>query len=1507
MKNFLEAYFSPEKKASRLEKKLQNAVSLNNQKKIVSIFCEEFLFLLKKGKTGILANLILSHGSKIKDVSLAENKITSANLKKAIGLLEENKLGVCQSAALKICDCFGYKINAIEILAKQSRANDMVAQITVNNVTDKELLQVAVMYWEKYNGDVRENPAIYSALKNIAKFSIGIIPKNNPRVMEVIEQFKEAALLYAKEGYLKDAARCYEEAKMYQEACKVYEDIKDNEGISRTAEALGDLERALKFVVKPERKAKLLIQMGKFSEARKFTAGLESPDEYFVLIKETAGKRMDVKIKSHDFIGALELAYIAEVAPSKKEEILMLGRQHFDEKLVSAVSEEDIKAVYRDRVKLEELAGNFEEAGKIAEEILNDLNLASLLYEKANLFNRAIGTASEYIDEQKAGKDAKIRLAELHEKGGNLLSAAKLYESAGWYDKAYGIYESTRHFTKAIECYLKISNPSQDTLIRLYINAGEFEKVIDIYVKSGTYSDLEKALLIAKTYNFTSHIKVIQTKIAEYLSGSEEDLKRCLAQAKEEVFSSYSSVLGIDFGTTSSVVAIFNKKSKQIEIIPSSTGTEFEPSYFGVDENNHPVFGEAARLRLLIDPQNVVARVKRSLGGGGSFSIGDKKYRSEEIIANILQQLKLNGEVYLKSKVKERLHVILQNKSLRFSEEVLSEFLKQQKYDFIKDVVLTVPAYFNDNQKRATRDSAEIAGLCVKRLLHEPTAAALAYGYQKSYSGKLAVIDLGGGTLDISILDVGNGVYDVLKVGGDTKLGGSDIDTELVQHVINNIKITRGIDINESTHNQEIARLRDACEIMKINLSSADQYTMELPHFCGVPKYTFTMKRAELEKLAEPILNRLKEHIKETIKAGSNIEHFLLVGNATKMPAVRELVENTIHAKHLKGVLKDANPGTVVAAGAALEGAVLGGDLKDTLLWDVVPYSLGLAIKKKDTKTQELEISRLIEKNSRIPITKNDTYLTTADSQTEVRIQIYQGESNVPRQNYFLGDFYLGGIKPAPAGEKKIEVEFEIDNDCILEVTATDKETGNKQSIKIEGAVTLSPSEKENRRHYFVDREKTIILEEKLCELREKLGKSELIFNKAILFAEQTIPEFFELFHENIEINPRLYKVNMEQTKAIQEMFAKKDEFTDGVPRKYKDRFASVINNVKQAEEKHLDFSDKDIISKLQERVVILSNYQEALTKLIESIEKDVTNVVQEWIKILKSMEPDLDKMNQLEVANYHLIAGRVNKASETLESMALSMEGLSREAFHLLLKCYIRQGLKEQYSNTHKRFGILFGMNYPDFNQLNNFLKATDESVFLIQGISQKNGQYSASGFCIAPDLIVTSRHVVEGSNPSDINVIGKGKAFEVDKIELDPINDMAILKVKEDNNLKPLKIGEFDFVEPGEQVIAIGFPSPSSNMHSENIYISKGIVNSIRKIESASERVIFMDAKIGRGMSGGPLINNLGEVVGIVTFILYEVHHNEKGTFSGGDQPVALPIFLLRNYLMKYSVSSK
>jgi len=1472
---WLRALFSAEARATWLENQLKRANQAGDQKKIQVLYCKLFVLLLKQEEADQLSNLVLTYAPIIDISSWVKVGISSTSMRLALIMLEENGL---DTAALAISDYGGYEEKAIELLAKRGDVDELTARIINGNVVDKKMLRTAVDVWEQYHGDIRMSPRMSHMMCLIATFSPESLPRN-PRVIESSGQYEQAAGLYAKTEDFLNAANCYEKAEMFEQAFKLYQGLGNSEGISRMAESLGNLEDALQFAVNPERRFNLLLKMERFPEACELAAKFESWDDHIDAIRIRAREVIQYRIKEHDFVGAMALTDLAEYTRVDREKILKLSHEYFDRELATAESSEKIQSIIRDRIELEEQAGHFKEAGRLAEEVLKDMELASLLYEKAELFHKAIGTATE-----------PLRLAELHEKGGNLLRAAQLYESAGHYDKAFEIYEELNNFVKALECYQKTINPSRDVLIRLYIGAGQFKKAVETYAESGEFSDLEKALSLAKTHGLMTHERILRKKMETLITGSKSDLIKVYGQAKAEVLSTYSPVLGIDFGTTNSVVALFNKISGKVEIVSTPYGIPYEPSFFGVDKQGRLIFGQAARLQNLTEPDSVVSHAKRRLGDGVTFLVRGNSYHCEQIVGSFLQHLKSNAEAYIQSKVEVKFQERLNSQSLKFPIDMLKTFLKKQgKPIHYEDVVLSVPAYFNDNQKRATRDSAEIAGLRVRRLLHEPTSAALAYSYQKSYSGKLAVIDLGGGTLDISILDIGEGVNQVLTVGGDTKLGGSDIDGLLMERVAGDIKDRWGITINEKTHPIELARLRDSCEKLKIELSSINKATMELKYFLNRPRYAFTMTRTELEKLSQSVLDRIRSTIEKTIKTyGSNIDNLILVGNATKMPAVRKLVKRTIPATELRGI----DPGAVVATGAALEGSILCGDLTQTLLLDIVPYSLGIVVV---SETGDEKINTLIKGESTIPTQNSGVFTTKEDSQPNVHIRVYQGESVSPDKNYFLGDFILEGIPPAPAHVPQIEVTFKIGADCVLTVTAVDKATGNERSIRIENSVLLSPEEKQSLIRFFAQREKRHDIERDMNELRQEIDDLNLSCEKIITTAETQLKDFFTQYSEKIEANPDLYKADSNQFEAIQKMIINKDRFRHGIPM-FRDRFATLLARLQEIDSDPLDFSIDEIDSQVRKKMNDLFRYKKDLNTLIESIQVGATSIVSEWIRVLDSMEPNLSRMDPLKMAKYYITLGSADEAREILESMDATDEGINQEGFHLLLDCYASLGLRDEYRDAHRQFGGLFGIVYPDFARLDSYLKAIDESIFMI---SMKSEGYKASGtsFCLAPHVVITNRHVVEDINPEQLSIIGKKATYHVNKIELDPIHDLAVLRVSE--NLKPLRLGKFDFVEPGEQIMAIGFPTPSSSVHHENIYISKGIVNSIRRTEFSPERVIFVDTKIGRGMSGGPLINDLGEVVGIVTLKWYGGSLTDTGMVLIEDQPVALPIHLISKYL--------
>ncbi len=511
-----------------------------------------------------------------------------------------------------------------------------------------------------------------------------------------------------------------------------------------------------------------------------------------------------------------------------------------------------------------------------------------------------------------------------------------------------------------------------------------------------------------------------------------------------------SKIIGIDLGTTNSAMAVM--QSGKPEIIANSEGARTTPSVVAVNKKGERLVGQVARRQQVTNPKNTIYEVKRLIGRGFSdkevqkdlklmgyeivksgngtkVTMGDKEYSPEEVSAMILSKLKADAEAFLGEPVTE--------------------------------AVITVPAYFDDSQRQATKDAGKIAGLEVKRIINEPTAAALAYGLDKEKKGdeKIAVFDLGGGTFDISILELGEGVFEVKSTNGDTHLGGADFDRVLVNYFVDEFKKEHGIDISDD--NAAMQRLRDEAEKAKIELSSSQSVDINLPFLTadadGPKHFEHKLTRSKLEQLVADLIDKTAEPCKKALKdaglSASDIDSVVLVGGMTRMPAVQAKVKEIFGKDPMKGV----NPDEVVAVGAAIQGGVLQGDVKDVLLLDVTPLSLGI-------ETMGGVSTKLIERNSTIPTSKSEVFSTAADNQNQVEIHVLQGEREFAADNKSLGRFILDGIAPAPRGIPQIEVTFNIDANGILNVTAKDKGTGKEQSITIQGSSGLSKDEVEKMR-----------------------------------------------------------------------------------------------------------------------------------------------------------------------------------------------------------------------------------------------------------------------------------------------------------------------------------------------------------------------------------------------------------------------------------------------------------
>lgn len=520
-------------------------------------------------------------------------------------------------------------------------------------------------------------------------------------------------------------------------------------------------------------------------------------------------------------------------------------------------------------------------------------------------------------------------------------------------------------------------------------------------------------------------------------------------------------IIGIDLGTTNSAMAYM--VAGKPEVIANAEGNRTTPSVVAVNKKGDRLVGQVAQRQRVTNAKNTIYGVKRligrkfkddevqrdhdimpyeivSKGTGVAVKMGDKEYTPEEVSAMILSKLKADAEAFLGDKVTE--------------------------------AIITVPAYFDDSQRQATKDAGKIAGLEVKRIINEPTAAALAYGLESKKDEKIAVFDLGGGTFDVSILELGDGVFEVRSTNGDTHLGGEDFDNRIVNHFIDVFKNEEGVDLKSDK--AAMQRLKDEAEKAKKELSTTSEYEVNLPFITadadGPKHFEYKLTRAKLEELVKDLITRLADPVEKALKdadlKASDINEVVLVGGMTRMPAVVEKVKSIFGKDPLKGV----NPDEVVAVGAAIQAGVLQGDVKDVLLLDVTPLSLGI-------ETMGGVSTKLIERNTTVPTSKSETFSTAADNQPQVEIHVLQGEREMAADNKSLGRFVLDGIAPAPRGVPQIEVTFSLDANGILNVTAKDKGTGKENSVTIQDSGNMSKediekAQKEAEMHADEDKKK---------------------------------------------------------------------------------------------------------------------------------------------------------------------------------------------------------------------------------------------------------------------------------------------------------------------------------------------------------------------------------------------------------------------------------------------------
>ncbi|MHC1693779.1 MAG: molecular chaperone DnaK [Eubacteriales bacterium] len=554
-----------------------------------------------------------------------------------------------------------------------------------------------------------------------------------------------------------------------------------------------------------------------------------------------------------------------------------------------------------------------------------------------------------------------------------------------------------------------------------------------------------------------------------------------------------SKIIGIDLGTTNSCVAVF--EGGEPIVIPNPEGARTTPSVVAFAKNGERMVGQVAKRQAITNPDHTIASIKREMGTNHKVKIDDKSYTPQEISAMILQKLKADAEAYLGTSVTQ--------------------------------AVITVPAYFSDAQRQATKDAGKIAGLEVLRIINEPTAAALAYGMDKEADQKILIFDLGGGTFDVSVLEISDGVFEVLATAGNNRLGGDDFDQRVIDWLADTFKREQGIDLRGDK--MALQRLKEAAEKAKIELSGIATANINLPFITadasGPKHFETTLTRAKFNELTADLVEKTMGPTRQALKdAGLNpsqIDKILLVGGSTRIPAVQDAVKSFINKEPFKGI----NPDECVAVGAAVQAGVLGGEVKDILLLDVTPLSLGI-------ETLGGVFNKIIERNTTIPVTNSQVYSTAADGQTQVEIHVLQGEREMAAGNTTLGRFTLDGIAPAPRGVPQIQVTFDIDANGIVNVKATDKGTGKEQHITISSTTNMSKD----------DIEKAVKEAEKFAEVDKKFKEKAEIRNHADSMVFQSEKTLNDIGDKVSEAEKQPVKDQLEKVKE-----ALKGEDTDRI------------------------------------------------------------------------------------------------------------------------------------------------------------------------------------------------------------------------------------------------------------------------------------------------------------------------------------------------------------------------
>jgi molecular chaperone DnaK len=1180
-----------------------------------------------------------------------------------------------------------------------------------------------------------------------------------------------------------------------------------------------------------------------------------------------------------------------------RAELLKLGRKALHDQPVGQGREAVLA-----RSAFEELAGEWAEAARLLEQSgeLADRLRASQLWEKDERYGdavRALGPLSDRAEVQ-------LRMAQLRENGGDAAGAAALFEHLRRWSDARRAHEAAGQWAQAAHCFrqehgetgaaesaeygrLLVQGQRVDELLQLLLEQLEKEP------GNGVLAERLRSLIRDKESQIQS--PRLRDAAAGRLAivvhgGARPRFERAAAgwieQARAEVQRRYGRVWGMDLGTSKSAVAVFDLEQGAAVICPHKGQPHF-PSTLGLDRSGNELVGLSALDQLRPDLRGCIEGSKRARGTRKVYRIGERHFSPEEVAARLLTHGRGLAEAFVREKARDRVLALARNS---LGEDCSAEWLDGRAWAdqltfSMPEAVATIPAYFNFDQRRATRDAAEIAGIKIHRLVPEPTAACLSAGLARQLPGKMLVVDLGAGTLDLSYLeatylDKGEGFFEVEQVFGDSQFGSSDFDAVIEKYFVDQLEQAgleaRGLDRR---------RLHAAAEQIKITLSSSQTASDELVSFAGQARYTLDLTATRLEQMLQPLLERLEQTCRQA--AGLAMNHLVLVGGPMFSPLVRRRIEK------LFGRKADAvvDPRTAVAMGAACQGALLSNHTQvPFLLLDIVPFALGVLVKQGPNAPPNARpmVSFHIPRGTRIPHENRKPYTTTNDDQTTVDVQVFQGlgDSTDPAANSRLAVVHLEGLPPAKAGEPKIDVTFSIDANGLLEVTAKDEKTGKSKSLRIEDAIWLSPAERADmtqrltRSQRWARRraELTAVVQqigaavENLQEL-ERRGAAQ-VWQRQFLAWQRTEQgqSFGQLDPGDEALLAEMY--NTGQTSCDQSLLGF-DRARNLQPRYHR--------LVQAAGALDLVGAEADIerqLHDLQDQGRQLDDQTRDVLATLEPLERRF----QHWsATLLHCSALRADPRNRLAICHdggdWQRALDAYHQAFAATPAVEVPTGAVCRQ-----LDSLARLGHRERYRQVLAEQRERLTLHDLHFDKLNEF----GRHVLPVIAWVFARGRGTGSGFLAAPDLVVTNRHVVvEGDQPATagnitVHVGGAPRPVARMRFPPNPEIDLAILELAQPLDGQPVRVGYSSLVEIGERVVAIGFPLPEGDSFEENLLLDHGIVNRIRTRPDRRGRELEVGLRLSAGMSGGPLFNDRGEVIGVNTFVRYQsANHGQQAPF--------------------------